>query len=277
MRHEDPVILRPDGGARPFVVERHPSSAVLADRVAHLWTVEWQLPEGVHHDQEVLSAPALHLTVEAGEVEVHGVVTRRFVRRLQGSGRVLGCRFRAGGLAGATDVPMAALLDRAVPAEQVLGPWVRALPGDPASAQDLLRKHLPPADPQGGLVDEAVDTIAQDRGLTHVADLARRLGTTPRTLQRRFEHCLGVGPKEVLQRQRISDALREAEAGQRVDWAALSVQLGFTDQPHLTRVFREQVGVTPAAYKRRVRAAQLPSAAASSRTSSPRSSDVSAS
>lgn len=277
MRHEDPVILRPADGARPFVVERHAPRPELADRVAHLWTVAWHLPAGAVHDQEVLSAPAVQLSVEAGTVEVHGVVTRRSMRRLEGSGRVLGCRLRPGALLGGTRTPLAALVDRTLPAEQVLGPWVRRLPHDLDAAQALLLQHLPAAEPQGRLVEQAVALLTAERELTRVDELARRLGTTSRTLQRRFELCLGVGPKWVLQRQRISDALGEVEDGTRVDWAALAVQLGFTDQAHLTRVFHDLVGVTPAAYERRVRAAQLPSAAASRSTSSARSSAVSAS
>jgi len=34
--------------------------------------------------------------------------------------------------------------------------------------------------------------------------------------------------------------------------AALAFELGFSDQPHLTRAFRELVGVSPAAYERRL-------------------------
>jgi methylphosphotriester-DNA--protein-cysteine methyltransferase len=224
----------------------------------------------------VLSAPAVQLSVEAGRVEVHGVVTRRSLRRLEGSGRVLGCRFRPGALLGGTRTALADLVDRTVPAEQVLGPWARRLPDDLSGAQDLLLEHLPAAQPQGRLVEQAVALLTSERDLTRVDELADRLGTTARTLQRRFEQCLGVGPKWVLQRQRISDALGEVEGGTRVDWAALAVALRFTDQAHLTRVFAELVGVTPAAYERRVRAAQL-SAAASRSTSSARSSAVSAS
>ena len=259
------------------MVERHPPRPELADRVAHLWTVAWHLAPDDVHDQEVLSAPAVQLSVEDGRVEVHGVVTRRSLRRLEGSGRVLGCRFRPGALLGARGAALSSLLDRTVPAEQVLGPWVDRLPGDLGGAQELLLEHLPSVEPQGRLVEQAVALLTAERDLTRVGDLADRLGTTSRTLQRRFEQCLGVGPKWVLQRQRISDALGEVEAGTRVDWAVLAVTLGFTDQAHLTRVFRDLVGVTPAAYERRVRAAQRPSAAASSATSSPRSSEVSAS
>lgn len=254
MRYEDSVILRPANGQRPFLVERHPPRPELADRVAHLWTVAWELPAGTVHEQEVLSAPALHLTVEGEAVELHGVVTRRFVRQLRGSGRVLGCRFRPGGLVAACRLPLAAIVDRTVPAEQVLGSWVtdlRAVAHDPAAVEDVLLAHLPAPARGARLVEEAMALVVQDLALTRVDELARRLDASPRTLQRRFEQHLGVGRKEVLQRQRISDALAQAEAG-RVDWALLAAELGFVDQPHLSRVFRELVGVSPAAYERRV-------------------------
>lgn len=254
MRHEDPAILRSADGRRPFAVERRAPGGALADRVAHLWTVAWDLPSGAVHEQEVLSAPALHLTVEGDAVELHGVVTRRFVRSLRGAGRVLGCRFRPGGITAACRVPLPTLVNRAVPAEQVLGPWVvelRRAAHDPARVERLLREHLPPPGSGARLVDDAVALVVDDLALTRVDELARRLGTTPRTLQRRFEQHLGVGPKWVLQRQRITDALASAEAGH-VDWALLAAELGFADQPHLSRVFRELVGVSPAAYERRV-------------------------
>jgi AraC-like DNA-binding protein len=38
--------------------------------------------------------------------------------------------------------------------------------------------------------------------------------------------------------------------GAPVEWAALAVELGFSDQAHLTRAFRDAYGVTPDAYAR---------------------------
>jgi transcriptional regulator GlxA family with amidase domain len=99
------------------------------------------------------------------------------------------------------------------------------------------------------LVDDAAAVVQSDSGLTRVDALAERLGATVRTLQRRFVRHLGVGPKWVIQRQRIQDALAAIDAGKRVDWGALAVQLGFVDQAHLTRTFTSLVGTSPAAYR----------------------------
>jgi len=79
--------------------------------------------------------------------------------------------------------------------------------------------------------------------------LAARLAVSPRTLQRHCSRVLGVGPKWVVQRARIHDALDVVRAsGGAVDWAALAGRLGFADQAHFTRTFTALVGMPPAAY-----------------------------
>jgi AraC-like DNA-binding protein len=75
--------------------------------------------------------------------------------------------------------------------------------------------------------------------------LAAELGVTVRTLQRRFDRHLGVGPKWVLRRCRIQDALGVIEDGGEVDWAALAIELGFADQSHFTNAFTALVGAPP--------------------------------
>jgi Helix-turn-helix domain len=66
------------------------------------------------------------------------------------------------------------------------------------------------------------------------------------------EYLVGIGPKWVIQRFRILDAVAAAHSGQVVDWAALARELGFSDQAHLTRAFRQVVGTPPASYRREV-------------------------
>jgi AraC-like DNA-binding protein len=54
----------------------------------------------------------------------------------------------------------------------------------------------------------------------------------------------------VIQRSRILDAAAAAHEGRPPDWAALALELGFSDQAHLTRVFTHVVGSPPATYRR---------------------------
>ena len=69
-----------------------------------------------------------------------------------------------------------------------------------------------------------------------------------RTLQRLFRRYVGVGPKWVLQRARLHDAVDRIDAGRVTDLASLALELGWFDQAHFTRDFTALVGQSPAAY-----------------------------
>jgi AraC-like DNA-binding protein len=258
------VVLRPDGpGPRPFRVERSDAAGPLAAVVENFWSVEWALPAGREHEQEVVTHPCSHVTVENGLAWVQGVVVHRFCRRLVGSGRVVGARLRPAGLSALTDTPPATLTGRRVPAADVLGDvrdlveTVERAP-DAGSGMAAFERWLTargPRPPDGAtLVDEAVALAASDPELTRVDELAAALGVPVRTLQRRFDRHLGVGPKWVLRRCRIQDALAEIEAGREmsgVDWAELAARLGFADQSHFVNSFTALVGVPPGQYTKR--------------------------
>jgi AraC-like DNA-binding protein len=254
------VVLRaPAGGDRPFRLARRLPGPDLAGIVGHFWSVEWSLPDGAHHDQAVVSHPCGHLTVEADGAWLRGVVTRRFERRLTGAGRVVSAHLRPAALSALTDLPPARLTDtrlplaEAIPGAPDLEPVRAAADQDAglAALEEWFRAVGPVRRDGAGLVDAAVDLVAERTDLTRVGALAAELGVTVRTLQRRFDRHLGVGPKWVLRRCRIQDALGVIESGGRVDWAGLAAELGFADQAHFTNAFTALVGVPPGEYTKR--------------------------
>jgi AraC-like DNA-binding protein len=93
-----------------------------------------------------------------------------------------------------------------------------------------------------------VTRIRADRTIRRVSDFARSEGVSVRVLQRLFSAYVGVGPKWVVLRYRIHEALQRAETDRAVDWAALAADLGYADQAHLVRDFTATVGVPPRAY-----------------------------
>lgn len=258
------VVLRAPAGSRPFRLHRRPPVAGLAEIVGHFWSVEWTLPAGTHHDQDVVSHPCGHLTIEEDGAFLQGVPTTRFRRRLTGSGRVVSAHLRPSALSALTDRPVAELTDRRKPLAEV----IPAAPGldkvraaeSPEAGVDALEEWFaalgPHRRPGAEVVDAAVDLIAARTDLTRVDVLAAELHVTVRTLQRRFDRHLGVGPKWVLNRCRIQDALGVIESGGEVDWAALATDLGFADQSHFTNAFTALVGVPPGAYSSRPARAQ---------------------
>jgi AraC-like DNA-binding protein len=255
-----PGVLR--GPARGhFRLQHRPAGPAVRDVVETYWIVEWAVPPGEERVQQVVTNPCVHLSVEADEARVTGVVTRAFERTLVGRGRVVGVRFRPGGFAALHDGPAADLTDRVLPVAAVLGAEAAAelapvgtAPGIDDAVRALagiLERRRRPLPEGAVLVDLAVDHIVARSDVTRVDQVASHLGVSPRTLQRRFDRYLGVGPKWVIQRHRIHEALGEIEQGRAMDWSRLAVRLGFADQAHFVNAFTDLVGQPPSRYEAR--------------------------
>lgn len=92
------------------------------------------------------------------------------------------------------------------------------------------------------------DCVADNLSL---ATLAEAAGLSPWQLNRQFSRHLGLPPVAWRNQLRVVRA-RQLLAGGHSP-ASTALALGFADQPHLTRVFRQALGITPAAYQRSVR------------------------
>lgn len=228
----------------------------LAPFVEHFWTVEWDLDEPAV--REVLPHPSVHLVLERGGSAVAGVPTGRFTRRLEGRGRVLGTKFQPGGFRPFLAGPVSALTDRTLPLDEVFGERAAGLEAralaqaDPIAAfevvQEFLRGLRPARDPAAELVHRIAARAAADREMVRVEHLVREFGIGARRLQRLFGEYVGVGPKWILQRYRLHEAAERIAAGDAIDWAAMALDLGYSDQAHLIRDFKQLVGLPPAEY-----------------------------
>ncbi|MET7759341.1 AraC family transcriptional regulator [Streptomyces sp. NPDC005389] len=126
-----------------------------------------------------------------------------------------------------------------------------------AALDAFLLARGPAPDPAADRAMELVDLIRGDRTVRKVAQLVAATGLSARSLQRLFASHVGVGPKWVILRYRIHEALERAEAADAAggpDWAALAAELGYSDQAHLVREFTATIGVPPTAYARGVSA-----------------------
>jgi AraC-like DNA-binding protein len=121
---------------------------------------------------------------------------------------------------------------------------------------DFLRARLAgDPDPRALLVDAVVADMRAAQPGTTVAEIAARHSVSARTLQRVFRRFVGVGPKWVLQRHRLHDAIEQLGAGRGTDWTRLALDLGYFDLAHFIRDFRAVVGRTPAQYEAEAAAA----------------------
>lgn len=232
----------------------------LADRIEHFWSVRWNLEGLPPQLQETLPHPNVHLVVEPGTSAAWGVHTARWTRVLEGRSAAFGVKFRPGAFRGLLGRAVTSIADDRVAsttlfgAEAALLDAVLAFDDDAAAcvASHFLRPRLPAADAPTLLAGRIVDAAAADLELHSAEELARRFDMSLRALQRLFSEYVGVGPKWVIKRYRMHEAVARVQAGQPVSWAALAQDLGYFDQAHFIADFRRLVGRTPGDYARRV-------------------------
>lgn len=231
------------------------------------WSVTWDLGTDRIFRVTTLDEPAVHLTREWGGVRrdgtdgagtwITGPVTRgRFDVTQLGSGGVVGVKFHLGGTTAFVATDLSALRDATVPAADWFGqdlPPADLAPSATAAAPALdawLLSRDPREDP-GYQAFRDVLTVLGDSEVTGTSVLERRCGRGIRSLQRMFHHYVGVGPKRLLLRARVTDAVAAIDRGDPRDIGDLAQDLGWFDQSHFIRDFRAITGLTPASYARR--------------------------
>ncbi|MEV7646983.1 helix-turn-helix transcriptional regulator [Arthrobacter sp. NPDC089319] len=271
--------LTPGSGS---VVTRFPARADVAAFVRQVWIPEWVLVAGERAEQLVLGYPASNVVVEPNGVAIYGPTSRASTKVLSGSGWAVGALLKPAGVWLFTERP-AELLDAEAPVEatalhesicEVMGRSgvtdrsgaADSGPADPGSsdaiaadrarAADLLQDYVQALAAQrsdGGMSSDAalanqmVDLI--DEGdIRSVPQLAGALHLSERTLQRLAARYVGMSPVLMLRRRRLQDAAERVRAEPATNLGELAAELGFSDQAHLTREFRQVLGFTPRQY-----------------------------
>lgn len=246
---QDGVLRTPPADA--WALDRAEPSAALAPFLVWHWAVTWDLRDREPHHQVTLPHPSPHVVAEPDGVWLYGPQSRRFERTLEGAGRVVGTRFRPGAIRALLGAPVSDVADARVDAAVLRGLDTTTLTS--ASTFDELEAVLAPLlgdapDPQAQLADRAVAILEADRSVVRVGQLAALLGMSPRSVHRLFHEHVGLGPSTVIRRYRLHDAAAAASSGGDIDWARLAADLGYADQAHLVRDFRESVGAPPGRY-----------------------------
>ena len=257
--------------------------ADLSEAVVHFWIPEWDLPPGHTSRQAVLTYPVVNLVIEPeaaeGDVTLHGPNSAVSHRDLCGYGWAVGALLRPAavpallGVAGTVwtndarglvdacltlDQPLlasevAAAMDapdggRHARAVAVVADWLRA---------QLARAGAPDRD---GLLANALLTVLEalpaggppeDLAAPphRVADVARQLGTSTRTLQRVSLAHTGFTPAALIRRRRLQAAADRLRHTPPPGLTQLAQDVGYADHAHLTRDFRSVLHVTPSAYR----------------------------
>lgn len=120
------------------------------------------------------------------------------------------------------------------------------------SLLDRVAKRAATAPAPDGLVAQAALAIDEADGDLRIRDLARTVGVSIRTLQRRFLAATGLTPKQYARVRRFRRALSNMLADEPDDWGRVAADLGFADQAHFIREVVALTGESPTAVEARL-------------------------
>lgn len=253
-------VLDEETGRGVYGARRVLPSEALAEHVAYYWLVRWNLD--TPYEQHALTLPAAHYVFEQGETRSSRAVgpwKKRFTRRLEGRGHILGVAFHSGFGALWLRAPVSRFVERMVPLSDVLQVDLTSVHRAVLGARDdqraieavekFLIRHLPTVDAESRLAKQLMERLQNDRELLRIEQLISETGMRERQLQRLFSRCVGVSPKAVIRRFRLVEAADELAKSPR-SLTSLAQRLGYFDQSHFIRDFRAVVGRSPKSYAR---------------------------
>lgn len=255
MRESTSVPSTTDSAASMFSLSRFVEDArALVPVAGHASHVE-RLPDG----RTILVFRALD-GGRRGDVTVAGPRTRAMFKDAAGVARAVILQFKPGWSAPLLGVAASALTDRIVPLEDI---WGR--PGGDLHLDLLAARNLPEVldrlsralslrarqtfEPASALLARRAVRLLEGGDEVRVESVAERLGVTARHLRRAFTESIGIGPKDFARTVRLQRAVRMAATSK--DWGCIAADAGYYDQAHLIADFRELVGLTPGAFRRR--------------------------
>ncbi|MBX7184149.1 MAG: helix-turn-helix domain-containing protein [Vicinamibacteria bacterium] len=260
IKHERPRgILHVRAQDAGNVVTRYWPSLDLQPFVEHFWVVRWDVAS--RQRAETVPHPSVHMALESdGREEIVGVMDRRFTTVIEGKGRVVGTKFRPGAFRAFVEDPVSSFTNRRPPVAEVFGARARGLGARVLGRDDdlqgieiieaFLRSLGPQVDESMTLTARIAGRIAEERGITRVDQIVSEFGIPLRSLQRTFSEYAGVSPKWIIQRYRLMEAAERMAEGAVASFADLALHLGYADQAHFIRDFKQFVGKTPAQYAR---------------------------
>jgi AraC-like DNA-binding protein len=193
---------------------------------------------------------------------VGGVSTTRFERTLSGEGWVFGIKLRPAALSALSSTYAGQITDRIVPVRDILGSVGASLAEGILGAdrlecrirvaEELLEPLVRPLEGEAARARDLVEKMAIDRSLLRAQDAADAMGVSLRTLERIFARHVGVSPKWIIRRYRLHEAAEQLREGKE-SLAGIAAALGYADQAHFAREFKQVIGATPKEFAERYR------------------------
>jgi AraC-like DNA-binding protein len=189
---------------------------------------------------------------------VHGPQSSYYIGGPKPPGAVAGVSFRPGCAGAVLGVATSELADRHVSLDSLWGKRARELQEQllegrgSAAVFQVLERYLCARIQAPLLMHPAVAHAVTSSWLSaRVSDIQRQAGYSPRHFIALFSASVGLTPKHYYRIQRFNEVARRLAAANGVPLADLAIDVGYSDQAHLTREFREFAGIPPTRYQGR--------------------------
>lgn len=256
---------------RPAFYREHHIQGVLSRFVEAVWIAESEarpfpgrqivIPDGTANWIFNFGDPyAVHFgdasrTCGDGSLVV-GVRSHSCLIEITGRLRLLGIRFRPGGLYAFVPNSASDLADRFIAAEIIFGAiagGIESLLFD--ARRDVERVHLIERTLMTlksnrtveAPIQRAIDAVVQSRGLISIGKVADELDVGYKRLERGFQRSVGLTPKVLARTIRLLFVSYEA-LHRKNGWTTIAASNGFYDQAHLIAEMKQIVGSTPGSF-----------------------------
>ena len=190
------------------------------------------------------------------DILIYGIYNNNSVMRTAGTTRKFGIRLKPETLHLLFNVPSSALYASYTHLENVVGNdanlFAEQLSEAPdtaslvACAEAFLLSQLSRRKQKHGYLIDAVSLIRASKGGLSMDAVCKSVYVSPRQLQRSFQQEIGFSPKAYQRLVRFRNVYRDMQRlKQAGGWAGLSYKLGYADQAHLIREFKEYTGLVP--------------------------------
>lgn len=220
---------------------------------------EHVVPTGTMHIVLRLCDTSVRLWNERGEpldigrAVIGGVRSTYYVKDAVPA-RTIGAQLQAAAALPLVGVPASELADRHTRLDEV---WGAAAVGlrcrllEATSAEDALDRFEAALEARlprvRGVHPAVAHALARFDALADVSEVVEDTGLSHRRLLTLFREAVGLAPKRYCRVLRLQLALPRVLAGDPL--AEVAAFTGYSDQAHLTREFRELVGVSPGVYR----------------------------
>lgn len=234
-----------------------PPSNDLKHIVDLFWSVKWKLPEGVIFTQQIIPNPHVNIVNYSDGTFVEGVVKKLFEHNLQGTGEILGIKFRIGAFNNFTNEKMSTFTNKKIEIGKVLSPglWPMLINIDDTQSKIRYMEQLLISCPyqvneKGILAEEIINFIRYNKYIASVGMVAKHFDISSRSIQRIFDKYVGVNPKWIIRMFRLQELKEEIESNNHPNWADLAARLEYSDQSHMIKDFKSILNITPEKYNK---------------------------